>query len=93
MLVDKDPEVESNQLDGLNECELVAKAKKSLVHMTAQLQQGPAEPRVVRAKRLHNGMVVYELNKLETTCWVKGKRPPSWPALAEQQSSKRGTSP
>ena len=45
VLVNKDPEVASNQLDGLNEHELVAKADEAIRHMSAQLQQGPVEPR------------------------------------------------
>jgi len=73
VLVDKDPEVTLNQLDGLNECELVAKANEALVCMSPRLQQqGPAELRAVGAKRLHNGGIIYD--KPETTRWVRREK-------------------
>jgi len=68
------PEVASNQLDRLNERKLVAKANETIRCMSAQLQQGPVEPRAVGAKRLHNGGVVYELDKPETARWVRREK-------------------
>ena len=59
-------EAELNQLAGLNENELVTKANKALAHMAAKLQQGPAEPREVGAKKLNNGGIVYKFDKPET---------------------------
>jgi len=55
VLIDKDPAAKSNQLAALNERELVAKANEAIAHMTAQLPQGPTEPRAVGAKKLNNG--------------------------------------
>jgi len=66
VLIDKDPVAESNQLAALNKHELVAKANKAIACMTTQLSQGPAELRVVGAKKLNNGGVVYELYNPET---------------------------
>jgi len=57
---------EVNQLADLNKCELVVKANKALAHMATQLSQGPVEQRVVGAKKLNNGRIVYELDKMET---------------------------
>src|SRR5882724_13430043 len=42
--------------------------------MSTQLHQGPAEPRVVGAKKLNNGGVVYELDEPETTSWVRKEK-------------------
>src|SRR5882724_11142615 len=42
--------------------------------MSAQLHQGPAEPRAVGAKKLNNGGVMYELNEPETASWVRKEK-------------------
>src|SRR5882724_12064376 len=42
--------------------------------MSAQLHQGPAEPRAVGAKKLNNGGVMYELNEPETSSWVRKEK-------------------
>jgi len=52
----------------------VAKANEALTHMAAKLQQGPAEPRAVGAKKLNNGGIVYNLDKLETASWVRREK-------------------
>jgi len=65
VLIDKDQATKSNQLAGLNECKLVAKANEAIAYMVAKLQQGPPEPRAVGAKKLNNGGIVYELDKSE----------------------------
>jgi len=42
--------------------------------MATQLPQGPVEPRAVGANKLNNGGVVYELDKPETTSWVREEK-------------------
>src|SRR5882724_5073882 len=73
VLIDKDPAADLNQLDGLNEQELVAKANKAIGNMAAQLPQGPTVPWAVGERKLGNGGVVYELDKQETADWVSVK--------------------
>ena len=74
VLIDKDLAAKMNRLVDLNEHELVAKANEALTHMAAQLPQGLAELRVVGEKKLNNGGVVYELDKSETTSWVRREK-------------------
>jgi len=74
VLIDKDPVVKQNHLDGLNEQELVAKANEALAYMADQLPQSPSQPRVVGARKLSNSGVVYELDKLETANWVRKEK-------------------
>ena len=74
VLIDKDPAAESNQLAGLNECELVAKANEAITHMVTKLPQGPPEPRAVGTKKLNNGGIVYELDKSESASWIRKEK-------------------
>jgi len=74
VLIDKDLAAKANQLADLNECELVAKANKALALMATQLPQGPAELRAVGAKKLNNGGIVYEPDKMETASWVRKEK-------------------
>jgi len=74
VLIDKDPVAELNQLACLNECELVAKANEALTHMATKVQQGLEELREVGAKKLNNGGIVYNLDKMETASWVRREK-------------------
>jgi len=74
VLIDKDPAAESNQLAGLNERELVAKANEAITHMVTKLQQGPLELRAVGAKKLNNGGIVSKVDKSELASWIRKEK-------------------
>jgi hypothetical protein len=72
ILIDRDPRADHNNLGGLSERELVAKANEALA------QLGEPDPLVevsfVGAKILPNGGVVYELNKQTAAKWVQANK-------------------
>jgi len=74
VLVDRDPGVVATQLEVLNECELVVKANEAIVAITSWASQGMDEARVVGARQLRNGGVLYELNNAKAATWLQNKK-------------------
>jgi len=68
--VDKAPGATANHLDGLNKGGLVEKAKEAVAKMARQGRWHTTEVKVVGAKRLQNGGVVYKLNSQEASLWL-----------------------
>jgi len=82
VLIDKDPQAGSNQLDALNEQELVAKANEALNKMAGQVSHGPSDPKALGVMRLRNGGIVYELNIPQTAIGCAKRRSASRPAFS-----------
>jgi len=74
VLIDKDPQVGSNQLNALNEWELVAKANEVLNKMVGQASHGPSDLKALGAMRLQNGSIVYELDSPKMANWLHKER-------------------
>ena len=70
VLVAKTPDATANHLDNLDEGKLVEKVNEAITKMTRQADQHPNEVKVIRAKKLQNGGVVYKLNNLEAALWL-----------------------
>src|SRR5882724_2874687 len=74
ILVDKDPSADMSHLQELTEHVLVAKANEVLSMMKTKLTDSPGAPWAVRAKKLHNGGVVFELGDDATAQWVRKEK-------------------
>ena len=74
VLVDRDPRAVASQLEVLNECQLVAKANEAIVAITSQASQGMDEARMLGARKLRNGGVLYELNNAKAATWLQNKK-------------------
>ena len=74
VLIDKDPAAKTNNLGGLNERELVVKANEALARMKEASGGGPEGARMIGARKLRNGGVVYELSDLEAAKWLRWER-------------------
>ena len=64
-LVDKALDATTNHLDGLDEGGLVEKANEAMAKMVRQGRWHPTEVKVIGAKKLQNGGVLYKLNNWE----------------------------
>ena len=73
VLIDKDPQVGSNQIKVLNKWELVAKANKAISGMMGQSCPEPGM-KAVGMRRLHNGGVVYKLDSPSMVAWLCRER-------------------
>src|SRR5882724_3511167 len=70
ILIDKSPDVPTNHLNNLDEGKLVEKANKAITKMSTPSRHPPTEIRVVGAKKLQNGGIIYELNDPESALWL-----------------------
>jgi len=74
VLIDRDPSVSANNLDGLNERELVTKASEALGKMREGHDLGPEGARMVGAIELKKGGVIYELNGTVVAEWLRREK-------------------
>src|SRR5882724_6646035 len=74
ILIDKSPDVPANLLSNLDENKLVEKANAALSKMSTQSERPPTETRIIRAKKLQNGGIVYELNSPESATWLRKEK-------------------
>jgi len=70
ILIDKSPDAPANPLSNLDEGKLVEKGNEALSKMATQNKHPPTEIRIVRAKKLQNGGIVYELINPESATWL-----------------------
>jgi len=66
--------VPANLLSNLDEHKLVEKANTALSKMSTQSERPPTETRIVGAKKLQNGGIVYELNSPESATWLRKEK-------------------
>jgi len=66
--------VPASHLSNLDEGKLVEKANEALSKMSTQCECPPTEIRIVGAKKLQNGGIVYELNNPESTIWLQKEK-------------------
>jgi len=52
----------------------ITKGNKAIAKMAAQLEQCPHELKVVRARRLCNGSMVYEFRSTEVAAWIRKEK-------------------
>jgi len=64
----------SNNFDRLNERELVTKANEALDKMKEGHELGPKGTKVVGARKLRKGGVIYELNSAEAARWLRREK-------------------
>ena len=74
VLIDRDPQADSNHLDALNERELVDKANEAISGLKGHAGAVADKARALGAKRLRNGGVVYEFDSPETATWLRRDR-------------------
>jgi len=74
VLIEKDPAATLNNLEGLSEQELVMKANEALERMQEEGGLGPENVRMVGAKKLKNGGIVYEFSNAEVEKWLSRER-------------------
>src|SRR5882724_5349381 len=70
ILIDKSPESLANPLNNLDEDKLVEKANAAVTKMSSKSGCPTTDIRVVGAKKLQNGGIVYELNNPESAQWM-----------------------
>jgi len=74
VLINKDPAASTKNLGELTKKEQVAKANEALDKMKDLGGSRPVSMRMVGAKKLRNGRVVYELSNIEAAKWLRGER-------------------
>jgi len=60
----------TNSLNNLDEGKLVEKANEAVTKMSTKSECPPTDIRVVGAKKLQNGSIIYELNNPESSQWL-----------------------
>jgi vacuolar-type H+-ATPase subunit H len=71
ILIQKDPNATDNVLDSLTKKDLVAKANTTLDLMGIEAEDHPTNTTFIRAKKLQNGSVLYQLNTKEAATWLR----------------------
>jgi len=70
ILIDKSPDTTANPPNNLDEGKLVEKANELVTKMSSKSSHPTTDIRVVGAKKLQNGGIVYELNNPESAQWM-----------------------
>ena len=74
VLIDKDPQVDLNQLNTLNKWELVAKANEAILGMVGQSCLELGKAKAVGVRRVQSRGVVYELDSPNMEVWLCRER-------------------
>ena len=72
--MDKSPDAPANHLSNLDEGKLVEKANEALSKMATQNECPQTEIRIVGAKKLQNGGIVYKLINPESATWLRKEK-------------------
>jgi hypothetical protein len=71
ILIQKDANANSNNLDNLTEKDLVVKANMALNLMGIEAADQPKNTKFIGAKKLQNGNMLYQLDTVEVAKWMK----------------------